>query len=127
MRRFSPVACGVAAVVFGLSLAVGGSGSAEESTDAQQVAADTELTELQIRTKVLSEWRNTLDNTIIGNGGANVLSGGGGADVLTGGAGADIFVFSGGATDLVTDFVQGVDLLDLVGIDADTTRTGNDA
>lgn len=63
MRRLSPVACGVTAVVFGLSLAVGGSASAEESMDDQPAAANTELTELQIRTKVLREWRDTLTDT----------------------------------------------------------------
>jgi Ca2+-binding RTX toxin-like protein len=83
------------------------------------------------------------ENVIGGNGGdiltgsdvANRLTGGtstdiftglGGRDILTGGAGADIFVFvaltdsGAGASqrDLITDFTQGIDQIDLSQIDA---------
>ncbi len=60
-------------------------------------------------------------DTLFGNGGADTLFGGGGGDELTGGAGADVFAFSSAsdstatATDLITDFVHGVDKASLVG------------
>jgi Ca2+-binding RTX toxin-like protein len=91
------------------------------------------------------------ENVIGGNGGdiltgsdvANRLTGGtsgdiftglGGRDILTGGAGADIFVFvalsNSGAKasqrDLITDFIQGSDQIDLSQIDAKTSG-GDDA
>ena len=53
-------------------------------------------------------------NWLIGMNGDDTLNGRGGADVLTGGGGADVFVFAdAGATDRVTDFAFGVDLLDI--------------
>jgi Ca2+-binding RTX toxin-like protein len=59
-----------------------------------------------------------------GDGRANVLDGGAGRDTLTGGGGADTFRFSGGHTgnhvigfeglpDTITDFVAGVDSIEL--------------
>ena len=49
-----------------------------------------------------------------GAGGDDVLEGKGGDDFLTGGAGEDRFVFTDGAGhDVITDFTQGLDLLDL--------------
>jgi hypothetical protein len=63
---------------------------------------------------------NALNNTIIGNTGDNVITGGAGADMLTGGGGSDTFVFGKGDTgapagtrDVITDFTQGSDKLDL--------------
>jgi serralysin len=63
------------------------------------------------------------DERLLGSTGADSLSGGGGddflndgagADTLTGGAGADVFVFHrDGAMDLITDFQDGVDLIDI--------------
>jgi Ca2+-binding RTX toxin-like protein len=51
---------------------------------------------------------------LLGGDGNDVLRGGAGADTLTGGAGADLFVFeAGGNNDKVTDFVSGVDKIDL--------------
>jgi Ca2+-binding RTX toxin-like protein len=77
---------------------------------------------------------NALDNVITGNAGNNILTGGAGVDTLTGNGGNDIFAFTDGDTgsssgqrDLITDFVPGTDKLDLTGIDADTTATGQDA
>lgn len=75
------------------------------------------------------------NDSLVGGNGADVLQGGGGndslvggngADVLTGGLGADRFVYatvaqsSGANRDLITDFTQGQDLIDLSGIDANT-------
>ncbi|EFL87465.1 type I secretion C-terminal target domain-containing protein, partial [Ahrensia sp. R2A130] len=56
--------------------------------------------------------------TLTGGAGADLIAGGGGSDILTGGAGADLFTWAvgdtaGGATDTVTDFALGTDVLDL--------------
>lgn len=54
------------------------------------------------------------DDTLDGGGASDILSGGRGDDVLTGGTGSDVFVFRGnGGRDTVTDFVNGVDRIDL--------------
>lgn len=51
-----------------------------------------------------------------GGSGDDVLDGGTGRDTLTGGTGADVFVFDwGGKADVITDFEDGIDLLDLSG------------
>lgn len=87
---------------------------------------------------------NGLANILIGNSGDNILSGGPGidtliggdgndtliggprADILTGGAGADIFSYTAAVyhsnaanRDTITDFVSGIDKIDLSAIDAD--------
>ncbi len=83
---------------------------------------------------------NNADNVLIGNAGEDQLSGIGGNDTmegglgvdrLTGGAGRDLFVYSKAGhsgvdsrRDRITDFVSGVDRLDLRRIDADTRKTG---
>ena len=66
---------------------------------------------------------NGLNNLIVGNGSANSLSGGAGNDTLDGGAGADTLIGGAGsdhfvfntvdAVDTITDFVHGVDKIDL--------------
>jgi uncharacterized delta-60 repeat protein len=78
---------------------------------------------------------NALDNQITGNDGANKIAGEAGADTLTGGAGADTFYYRAtvdssfdGGVDVITDFSSADgDRIDLRGIDADTTRGGNQA
>lgn len=99
---------------------------------------------------------NSANNVLKGNAGADVIKAGGGddtihaglgADVLWGEAGKDTFVFtsyqdsgmttvplSGGGyntinhgTDVIMDFVTGVDKIDLSQIDANTTQSGNQA
>jgi serralysin len=84
------------------------------------------------------------NDTLVGSGGANSLSGGagndildgwGGKDILTGGEGADVFIFRNVAhsspgvanRDVITDFTQGEDMIDLSIIDADTAAAGNQA
>ncbi len=53
------------------------------------------------------------DDQIMGDDSVNVLEGGMGNDTLTGGAGADIFRFGTGfGNDQITDFEDGIDLLD---------------
>lgn len=53
------------------------------------------------------------NDKLTGGAGADVLAGGQGRDVLTGGADADLFIFvTNGGEDRITDFEDGVDLLD---------------
>lgn len=64
-------------------------------------------------------------DTLGGNGGANLLRGGGGVDTLAGGSGRDVFDFdasgdSSGIGDLITDFVNTVDRIDMSTIDANS-------
>lgn len=103
------------------------------------------------RTDALDLAGNDLNQSIIGNNGANtlrglggadsingldgadVIDGGAGQDHLTGGAGGDVFRFSAashssiGATDRIADFVSGVDKIDLSAIDARSGSAGDDA
>ncbi|MBM6595647.1 phytase [Microvirga pudoricolor] len=80
---------------------------------------------------------NALDNVMDGNFGNDLLKGGAGndridgdygADTLWGGSGKDVFVFMHSRAtngDVIKDFVQGEDMIDLSGIDADKGRAGN--
>lgn len=71
---------------------------------------------------------NHVGNQLAGNGGNDVLNGLGGDDTLSGGAGADEFRFTAlGGTDQITDYVEGVDRLNLSEIDANTGVAGNQA
>jgi len=57
---------------------------------------------------------NALDNVVIGNEFAQQINGGGGNDVLIGGAGADVFIVTAGnGSDVIMDFVTGVDKIQL--------------
>jgi serralysin len=68
---------------------------------------------------------NQADNRLYGNGGDDILNGLGGNDTLSGGQGADEFRFTVlGGTDRITDYVQGVDFVNLSGIDADSATPG---
>jgi Ca2+-binding RTX toxin-like protein len=54
------------------------------------------------------------DDTLIGNGIANYLDGGAGENTLTGGGGDDVFAISfDDATDIITDYGDGNDVIDL--------------
>ncbi len=71
---------------------------------------------------------------LFGGAGQDVLQGGLGSDTLTGGAGADVFVFASAAEagqglrhDLIRDFRQATDRIDLSGIDANTGLSGDQA
>jgi Ca2+-binding RTX toxin-like protein len=72
-------------------------------------------------------------DTLAGGDGADTLIGGANRDILTGGAGADMFVFSSisdsgtrvGVRDVITDFTQGQDHIDLSQIDARTSGGGS--
>jgi Ca2+-binding RTX toxin-like protein len=72
-------------------------------------------------------------NTILGGNGADKITGAGGADILTGGSGTDRFIFSAvgdsspAARDTITDFLAGIDKIDLSLIDAKTAASGNQA
>ena len=51
---------------------------------------------------------------LLGGGGADKLNGGKGDDALIGGKGADVFVFrSGGGSDVIFDFKDGIDRIDI--------------
>lgn len=59
-------------------------------------------------------------DTLMGGGGSDWITGGTGKDLLLGGVGSDIFIFAaldsrpgGGVRDLIGDFEQGVDRIDL--------------
>ncbi|WP_194097072.1 M10 family metallopeptidase C-terminal domain-containing protein [Marivivens aquimaris] len=72
------------------------------------------------------------DDLLKGNSGQDILQGDRGQDVLIGGAQADVFVFTKTAdsskkitnADLIRDFQQGLDLIDLSQIDASTVWSG---
>ncbi|MCP4382404.1 MAG: calcium-binding protein [Hyphomicrobiales bacterium] len=56
------------------------------------------------------------DDVLKGNLGGDTLKGGAGDDVLTGGKGGDVFVFNlNSETDIITDFENGLDLIDVTG------------
>lgn len=74
------------------------------------------------------------NDTLDGGNGNDIITGGAGRDVMTGGAANDIFVFNPGdvgatpaRADTITDFGDGTDLIDLSAIDADVTRSGDQA
>jgi Ca2+-binding RTX toxin-like protein len=69
-------------------------------------------------------------NTLSGTTGNDTLNGNGGADVLWGKSGSDTFVFdttSEANGDIISDFVQGADKVNLLGIDANTRLHGDQA
>jgi Ca2+-binding RTX toxin-like protein len=82
--------------------------------------------------------RNTLKgnveaNQLSGGIGADKLIGGLGSDTLTGGVGSDTFILNSiddssinGLPDVITDFKNGADKIDLSAIDANTTTPNND-
>lgn len=62
----------------------------------------------------------TGDDVLVGNSLDNYLRGGAGFDTLEGGAGADHFVFGlNDGFNLILDFVDGIDLIDLAGLALD--------
>ncbi|WP_163271099.1 M10 family metallopeptidase [Chelativorans alearense] len=73
------------------------------------------------------------NDRLYGSGGNDTLIGGAGSELLVGGAGADIYVFRKesnslpSAHDRINDFVSGGDTIDLRGMDADSTASGNQA
>lgn len=66
------------------------------------------------------------DDFLDGGEGDDVLDGGAGTNALTGGAGRDVFVFAAfdGATDRVTEFEAGMDLIDIRAL-VDATLTAD--
>ncbi len=72
---------------------------------------------------------NDGNDFIAGGEGKDHIVGGAGRDIMNGGADSDTFVFTalsdtglGANADHITDFVSGVDLIDLAAIDANTGR-----
>ena len=71
------------------------------------------------------------DDDLIGGSGGDKLTGGMGKDELAGNSGNDTFIFNsvaespaGNARDVIDDFEQGSDVIDLTSIDADVTGGG---
>lgn len=73
------------------------------------------------------------NDTVIGSGGADVIAASAGLDLLTGGAGADRFDFNlagdsrGASVDQIMDFTTGSDVIDLIGVDANSLLAGDQA
>ncbi len=74
----------------------------------------------------------TGNDTLSGDQGTDILFGGQGFDVLVGGSDADRFVFNSidhisgsGGRDVITDFEQTIDIIDLSAVDAHTSLAGN--
>ncbi|MGE5500924.1 MAG: M10 family metallopeptidase C-terminal domain-containing protein [Ignavibacteriales bacterium] len=74
------------------------------------------------------------NDTINGGAGGDDIYGGAGKDTMTGGTGYDAFIFQtatdslyGSSHDVITDFVSGVDWIDLCGVDANSGVSGNQA
>lgn len=82
------------------------------------------------------------NDKLLGNNGADILdggagndqlTGGAGVDTLTGGVGADSFIYTAvtqstaAAPDIITDFLEAVDKINLSSIDANSTAGGNQA
>jgi serralysin len=74
------------------------------------------------------------NDTLDGRGGADRIIGGAGRDVMSGGLdnATDVFVFTkvsdsgiGRAADIIRDFQRGIDLIDLSGIDANRSLSGD--
>ena len=76
---------------------------------------------------------NAAANTITGNSGNNIIRGAGGRDVLTGAGGNDTFKYNAitdsgltaGTRDVISDFVQSADRIDLSVIDANGGLAGD--
>lgn len=69
-------------------------------------------------------------NTLYGTSGNDTLNGNGSKDTLWGKSGSDTFVFDTASEangDTISDFVRGVDKINLSGIDANTRSYGNQA
>ena len=70
---------------------------------------------------------------LMGGTGNDRLLGGSGADWLNGGSGADTFIFRNlsdstlAASDIIDDFIRGIDKIDLSRIDANTKLAGDQA
>lgn len=73
------------------------------------------------------------NDTIYGSSGADMIIGFTGADTLSGNGGADVFDYNvvthsrAVAPDVILDFQDGIDKIDLAGIDASTAANGNQA
>jgi Ca2+-binding RTX toxin-like protein len=85
-----------------------------------------------IATKALTLLGGGDADTLTGWSGADRITGGGGADALTGGAGADVFIYRSVDDSLPTSFdnildFSAADKIDLRGIDAMTSRAGDQA
>lgn len=75
----------------------------------------------------------TGNDRLLGGSGSDSLMGGAGRDRLNGGSGTDTFIFRNlshstlAASDIIEDFVKGIDKIDLSAIDANARRAGDQA
>ena len=75
------------------------------------------------------------NDVLNGGAGNDILYGGAGRDIMTGGAGNDVFLFKAvsdmgtkaSTRDIITDFTQGQDKIDLSAIDANLKQSGDQA
>lgn len=72
------------------------------------------------------------NDTLKGAGDSDMLTGGNGVDRLSGGLGSDVFDFNSvteaaGTGDVIVDFEDGADVIDLSGIDANANLAGDQA
>ena len=78
------------------------------------IFSDGTLDEAGIRTRAVDDQSSAGDDVIVATKFADVINGGAGDDVLTGGSGADIIELDfGSGSDVMTDFEDGVDIIDL--------------
>ena len=84
-------------------------------------------------TTAVSGIGNSANNTITGNSANNIIRGLGGRDVMTGAGGSDTFKYNSisntgvtaGTRDVITDFIQSIDHIDLSVIDANGAIAGD--
>lgn len=107
---------------WGTDILYGGSGN-------DILRGQTPQAEGQFGTWPITFYGGSGSDTIIGGGNNDVLVGGYGADTMTGGGNIDTFVFNSALDtgDRITDFLYGVDKLDLRGIDANPGLAGDQA
>jgi len=67
------------------------------------------------------------NDSLVGSSGMDTITGGWGADTITGSGGNDVFKFDylADTNDRITDFGDGIDLIDLSGIDANAGAANN--
>ena len=110
------------------------------SSNAQATKGSGSDTLISIESLIGSNYNDTLTGSATGNvlnggSGNDRLTGGAGKDTLIGGAGNDVFVFSAltdsgpinDTWDVIKDFVQGTDRIDLSKLDANTAAGGDNA
>jgi Ca2+-binding RTX toxin-like protein len=95
-------------------------------------ADGTSWSRADLRVKLLTLASTAGDDSITGYNTADTLTGGAGADTLAGGSGADVFHYlsagdsPAGARDIIVDFANNSDKIDLSALDANTATPADD-